>query len=227
MTRIPFAYENDLCAVLAQHLDRVVLPSSDPQHIRTLAQRPVGTVVPDFLYVRSGRLTGSPPPAGLTALESAIIATLMPARSLRDVTIARRLYSSVERIAPRLRSLERLGILKEATEGVFALRRGVLPKTTHVVAVEAKLRRWREAIEQAMSYLAFANQSYVALPRQVVTGNIALRTAANRSRVGVLAVDPDGVTIARVAPRHPTRSADWVWLLSRAIPMTASYTHSS
>jgi hypothetical protein len=227
MTRIPFAYEDELCAVLARHLDRVVLPTSNPSHIRTLAQRPIGTVVPDFIYVRSGRLVGSPPPAGLTALEAAIIATLMPVRSLRDVTIARRLYSRVERIAPRLRSLERLGILKETTEGVFALRRRALPKTAHVVAVEAKLRRWREAIVQAASYLGFANQSYVALPRQVIKNNTLLRTAAKGSRVGVLAVDPDGVAIIYVAPRHRTRSADWIWLLSRTISMAATSAPSS
>jgi hypothetical protein len=223
MPQIPFAYEDDLCAVLAEHLDRVLHPASDPRHACTLAQRPVGTVIPDLIYIRSERLGSGETErrlGGVTALEASIIATLFSGRSLRDATIARRLYSRVERIAPRLRELERLGIVEELTEGVFALCPGVLPEATQVVAVEAKLRRWRGAVEQATSYLGFANQAYVALPREVIDGTKAIRAASVSARVGLLAVGPESVQIARVAPQHRVLTADRIWLLSRTVPMT-------
>jgi|GEM_PF-6397629 len=227
MRHIPFACEDDLCSVLARHLDRVVLPSIDPRHIRALAQRPVGAVIPDFIYVHSARLCGDLPLAGLTTFEAAIIATLMKARSLRDVTIARKLYSRLERISPRLRSLERQGILKEGSEGVFALRPSAVPKTAHIVAVEAKLLRWREAVAQAVAYIGFANQAYVALPSEVIRDNMLLHSAAVRNRVGLLAVEPERVSVVLSAPRHETRTADWIWLLSRTVPFFPVATRSS
>jgi hypothetical protein len=180
-------------------------------------------VIPDFIYIRSQRLGGKearPPSAGLTALEASIVAALISGRSLRDVTIARQLYSRVERIAPRLKALERLGIVRQSTEGVFALRRGALPRAAHVIAVEGKLRRWREAIAQATCYLAFANQAYVALPKQIIEKNDSLHSAAISARVGLLAVSPGGVEIMRPAPRQRIQTADWVWLISRTVPFS-------
>jgi hypothetical protein len=223
MPHIPFAYEDDLCAILAEHLDRVLHPDSDPRQARTFAQRPVGTVIPDLIYIRSDRLGSGQaerPLGGVTALEASIIVALLSGRPLRDDTIARRLYSRVERIVPRLRELERLGIVEELAEGVFALSSGVQPEATQVVAVEAKLRRWREAVQQAASYLGFANQAFVALPREVIERNEAIRTAAVSARVGLLAVGQDSVQIARVAPQHRVLTADRIWLLSRTVPMT-------
>ena len=217
---LPFAYENDLCAVLASHLGHVLLPGSNPLHVRTLAQRPVGGVIPDFIYLRSNRLSFPSGADGLTSIESSIVATLASCAGLREDAIAERLYSRVERIAPYLRALERSGVLRRSDDGVLVLRRGALPKAAHVVAVEAKLRRWREAVGQAAAYLAFANQSYVALPGSIVRGNEALRVATVGLRIGILSVEADNVTLARTAPRHQIRSAEWVWLLSRMVPFT-------
>jgi hypothetical protein len=221
MPKIPFAYEDDLCAVLDRHLEGIVLPQSESGRVRALAQRPVGPVIPDFIYVRSEGVTGEehdlPASGGLTALEASIVATLLSGRSLRGETIARRLYSRVDRITVPLKSLERQGIIEKFGGDVFALRRGAVPHSAQVVAVEAKLRRWREATAQAASYLLFANQSYVALPQEVITNNRALRAAAASARVGVLGVTPNSVQLVRRAPYHRTRSADWIWLLSRTV----------
>jgi hypothetical protein len=214
---VPFAYEDDLCEVLASHLDRVLSSGSNPLPTRTLAQRPVGGVIPDFIYVRSDRLSSSSNAEGLTSIEAAIVATLASGVGLRAEAIADRLYSRIERIAPHLRALERFGVLRRSGDGVLVLRRGALPKRAHVVAVEAKLRRWREAVGQAAAYLSFANQSYVALPDSIVHENEALRAAAAALRIGVLSVGAESVTVARTAPHHRPRSAEWVWLLSRTV----------
>jgi hypothetical protein len=216
----PFAYEDDLCAVLASRLDRVLLPGSNPLHVRTLEQRPVGKVIPDFIYVRSDRLASPSTSEGLTSIEASIVAAVASSPGLREEAIAERLYSRVERVAPHLRALERSGVLRRSEDGVLVLRRGAIPKTAHVVAVEAKLRRWREAIGQAAAYHSFANQSYVALPNSIVRGNEALRVAAVALRIGILSVDADNVKLARTAPRQRTLSAEWVWLLSRTVRLT-------
>lgn len=217
MTSIPFAREDELCAVLARHLDRVLLPGSNPRHVQALEQRSVGAVIPDFIYIRSHRLADSQPTAGLTAIEASIVATLAAEGGLSGVNIADRLYSRIERLAPHLNTLQRVGIVREIREGVFALRAGVLPRSAHVVAVEAKLRRWKDAIHQAATYLRFANQAYVALPAAILSSTPAIAAEATAKHVGLLSVDADNVTISRPSPRGQAHSADWVWLLSRSI----------
>lgn len=214
-----FAYEEDLCAVLALNLNSVLLPGSNPLHVRALEQRPIGNVVPDFIYIRSDRLSSPSTSEGLTSIESSIVAAVASCEGLCDEAIAQRVYSTVERITPRLRALEHSGVLRRSRDGVLVLRRGALPRAVHVIAVEAKLRRWREAVSQAEAYLSFANQSYVALPELVVRDNLALRELALARRIGILAVNADGVSISKAAPRHQTRSADWIWLLSRTIQL--------
>ena len=216
---VPFAYENDLCEVLASHLDRVLSSGTPPLPARTLAQRPVGGVIPDFIYVRSDRLSLAGSAEGLTSIEAAIVATLASGPGLSEKAIAERLYSRIERIAPHLRALERSGVLRRTEDGVLVLRRGALPRKAHVVAVEAKLRRWREAVGQAAAYLSFANQSYVALPDSIVRENAVLRAAATALRIGILSVGAGSVTVARTAPHHRPRSAEWVWLLSRTVEL--------
>jgi hypothetical protein len=46
---VPFAYENDLCAVLASHHGGVLLLGTNPLHVRTFAQCLVAGVIPDFI----------------------------------------------------------------------------------------------------------------------------------------------------------------------------------
>ena len=86
-----------------------------------------------------------------------------------------------------------------------------------MIAVEAKLRRWREALQQAVSYLDFADQAYVALPAAVVDRNNGLVAAAETARVGIIAVHESDLTLMREAPCQVARSADRVWLLSRTV----------
>jgi hypothetical protein len=219
MTHVQFAYEEDLCDVLAARLPAMLVRRSPHSMTHTFLQRPVGTVIPDLIYIRAyASRKQLLPVSGLTALESAIVAALLAGRPLRDVTIARRLYSQVDRITTRLRELERRGVVEQPSDGVWVVRRKTILKRTRVVAVEAKLRRWRDAVQQAASYLAFANQSYVALPRVIAERNDALRAACWNARVGLALVEPKRVTLALIAPTHHPRTADRVWLLSRTLP---------
>jgi len=217
MTTLPFAYETDLCAVLARHLGELFEQSAQERHSCTLRERAVGEVIPDFVYVHADRSALSGRVRELTSLEASLVAALLPGRPLRANTIARRLYCQTERVDHRLRALERTGVLTSGGRGAFSLRSEESFASAHVVAVEAKLRRWREAVRQAESYLRFANRSYVALPWAVIEGNRALASAAKKARVGIISVEEERATLTLDAPVVPTRSADWVWLLSRTI----------
>ena len=221
---MPFGRENDLCAVLGRSLDGLFGRSGSEQHSRALRHRSVGQVIPDFLYIRSD-LTPEPNRIrGLSALEASVVAALLPGRPRRSGAIARQLYSRIERVAPRLRLLEKWGLLESVGDDAFCLRSELNWWSVHVVAVEAKLRRWREALHQAASYLRFANQSYVALPSAVVNGNWALAAEAAKARVGVVVVDEEGARVVEEAPVSATWSADRVWLLSRTVGLSTRAT---
>lgn len=214
---LPFASESDLCAVLERRLDSLFGQSSSEQRASTLQQRSVVQVIPDFLYIRADHPAETVQTRGLSSVEAAIVAAFLPGKPLRLGAIARQLYSRVERVAPRLRLLEKRGVLESVKGGAYCLRSDLNWWSVHVIAVEAKLRRWREALHQAVSYLTFANQAYVALPSAVVDENNDLARAAEAARVGVIAVDEDNATLTREAPYQSARSADRVWLLSRTV----------
>lgn len=219
MPRIPFALEEDLCGVLSPELSRIIGLQSRATRTLQLAQRPVGTVVPDFIFIRfqatpTDKHTRS---EGLTALESWIVSTLLHGGPLTVEMIAHKLYMRTKRIDSCMLALRKEGIVEERPSGEFALRRGAIPSRCHVVAIEAKLRRWREALAQAAKYRTFANQSYVALPATLVDRNSGLTEACQDSGVGIIAVGGKSASVALEAPTHQTRSPDWVWLLSRTV----------
>ena len=62
-----------------------------------------------------------------------------------------------------------------------------------VVAVELKLRAWREALRQATAYQLAADRAYVALPLRWAQEAHRKRFAFEREGIGLLAVDPEGM----------------------------------
>ena len=219
MTNIPFSLEAELYDVLDQRLGTTVVPPDSSDGFKCLSQQQVGTVIPDYVLIScpqcEPQLDGGF--EGLTAFESAIVAALLSGRPMRKETLARQLYTRVERIAPNLTALKRRGIVCELPTGSYALNGGAVPKDLHVVAVEAKLSRWRDAILQAESYLQFANQSFVALPSILATNNDKLLRQCRERGVGVLGVEPESVHLISAARTSQPRSPDWVWLVSRAV----------
>lgn len=61
-----------------------------------------------------------------------------------------------------------------------------------VIAVELKLRAWREAIRQAMAYQLGADRAFVALPLGRAHQAYRGRLAFEREGIGLLAVDDRG-----------------------------------
>jgi len=83
-----------------------------------------------------------------------------------------------------------------------------------VVAFEAKLSRWREALHQAYRNTCFAHQSYVLLPWDVAERAAAYQGEFDARRVGICALR-DGALVKLVeAPRHEPLQQ---WLADRAV----------
>ena len=96
-------------------------------------------------------------------------------------------------------------------------------QTGECIAVEVKVRNWRQALEQALVYQMMADQVYVALSSKHVEavdhGLLAARG------VGLLAVDASGkVDVIVEAPYSSRRSSYFVSsIVATAFPETASF----
>lgn len=207
-----FRLEADLCAVLASG----ALAALGAAAATMLGEIQVGLVIPDLVFV-----SGAIAPTWdleLSGFESWIVADLLRARARRPETLAARLFSRPERTTLALKTLERKGLVSR-TGATVALRYESFPRASEVVAVEAKLTRWREAVDQATVYRRFANRSYVALPWETIRAAKGLRSACRGRGLGLVAVSPDRVDVVRTAPVHHPRTPEWVWLVGRALAL--------
>lgn len=70
----------------------------------------------------------------------------------------------------------------------------------HLIAVEAKLTRWRDALQQAYRNRCFAHTSYVLLPKPVALRAVRYAGDFQARGVGVCYCDNDVVSIVLEAP---------------------------
>jgi len=95
--------------------------------------------------------------------------------------------------------LDRLGLI-EREDGYIRLIFTPPKPARHLVAVEAKQTRWRDAILQARRYTFFADQTYVAVWEK--TASRVDKALLYRHRVGLIAVEANGdCSIVVVAPK--------------------------
>lgn len=190
-----FRYESDLVA-----RGRELLPaflSSRSRHWRMTVELPVGQAIADIVVALMKRSPQQPVPV-LSARESVVLATLRHEGTIRIDRLEQ--SCGLKRGALRGASLDRL-----VDAGLVARRCGGHVEVashwasdTNVVAIEAKLVRWQQALRQAVSYAKYADLVYVMLPGgQAGEARQAEECAAHG--VGVLVVGDAGLS-ERVPP---------------------------
>ena len=90
----------------------------------------------------------------------------------------------------------------------------VLTGSREIVAFEAKLLRWRDAMHQAYRNRCFAHQSYVALPRKAAQLAHEHVTEFHRRGVGICYVEQGRVVVLHESPR---RDPLLPWLSERVV----------
>jgi hypothetical protein len=98
------------------------------------------------------------------------------------------------------RRLASKGFFSIVNDRITAIRRW-WSRRCSVVAIEAKLVRWREALDQATAYRAYADASYVALPEASFARALGAQDCFLSAGVGLISVSPSGVRILVRAPR--------------------------
>lgn len=157
-----FHSERELQAQLA-HLDLGI----EGSYSITFQRRevPVGPCIPDLIYVRFAQ----PPdpllwPRRWTFRHSFALWLLRQDVALTLKAIAERFYESPDGgIKQTMHDLIRSGAVIENPSQTFGLSPAMRAVQAEVIAVEVKLSRWTRALEQAQSYLRFADRSFVAM----------------------------------------------------------------
>jgi hypothetical protein len=200
---LPFRFERQMLEPLERALPGTLrLPAHRP--CRILREVDLGRIVPDVLIgVWRGR---APAPVRVRAgyREAHILALLEAVPSLTAHEIASELFLDRAATDRALVRLKRHGAVVERC-GCWAIANAWHSRFVEVVAVEAKLDRWRDALAQAAAYLEFANRSYVVLDARRVDAGRVMREAFASLGVGLLLLDGEELQLAvRALSFEPT-----------------------
>ena len=210
-----FRFERQLFDVLHASSSSAVADPISQRHYRLLEHPQVGGRIPDLVMMFSR--VDALRPLRLTYFEAALVSTLLRLGEATAIRIAEHLFAPLSAIGAAVHRLVGLRVLKRRRSGdteVYRVSERALPRDAEVVAVEAKLRRWRVALEQATAYLEFANRAFVAMPSDTARRNTAMLEACAERGVGVIAVDAACAATVLEAVRRPTKSPDWLRLVS-------------
>lgn len=179
-----FRFEFEMVEPLVAHLPSVfhLCPG---QRARLLREQPIGPVIPDLLFgIWWGEL---PRFSGLNAVSRHILVWLSTQKvasseeQLReDLLLSRRAADSA------FSTLERVGALSKRESGEVELCAGFdVFGAVRLIAIEMKLKKWREALAQAIEYQNFANEAYVVLDGNQVQVEPEVKNAFASNGIGL------------------------------------------
>ena len=93
-----------------------------------------------------------------------------------------------------------------------------------VIAFEAKLVRWRDALHQAYRNTCFAHRSYVLVPECIARRAASRIGEFERRGVGLCSIGAEGLTVVHDAPR---REPIQPWLSEAAVAHVVGDGHDS
>lgn len=212
---------------------------------RVLREPHIGMIIPDLLI---GAWPASVAPVShpsTTLVDAHVRACLERAGSMTAPQLARTLHLSPAAADASLRRLVHHGLViapARSETGAAATERSsdaglpgrhepahiatqawqLVPTAAtarmEIVAVEAKMTRWVDAVRQAATYLAFADRALVVLDGNQVVTSDALLAAVHRAGVGLLLQHGRVLREVVAAPRHAVPlSADRVLAVTKLV----------
>lgn len=184
---------------------------------------PMGNRIPDFICMTIYMKPTSPVlPRNCSFRHASILWVLRRHWRLHTQSIARALFSSTDRLQPLLDDLVRSGAVERHATGAYSLTERWRSIHIDVLAVEAKLHRWSEALQQATSYQAFADRVVVAMDPLGVPCNPKKIQAFVDARVGLCAVSPENISWMVKPVRRKTSGREQEYLLTSALAPSPS-----
>ena len=187
---IPFELERHMLGALANGLPHLLGCQARGLSGRTLREPMLGPVIPDLLigcWAKSKRPRSYPE---LTWIDAHVRASLEHLAGATERELSAYLKLSPGALAASLRRLTKHDIISPreapAPDVRWTPNPDALTTSLEIVAIEAKLTRWREATTQAASYLRFADRSYVVLDGNQVRITDCMLETVQAARVGLI-----------------------------------------
>ncbi len=191
-----FRYEKDLVRVLSGSLHQLF--SSPGRQLSVLREVAFGSAIADVLVGSveehlHERSADAMLPAGL--IDSFLVHSIAM-RELGVPSIRERLGVPRNSFDRSLRKLHKCGLVASPYSDFALLTdRAVGLLRMDVIAIEAKLTRWKDALEQARSYQDYSDRSYVALDARRVHVTDSMVSEFEKYGVGLIMCRPDEVSI--------------------------------
>ena len=146
----------------------------------------IGGIIPDILIAETSRDEAPRLQRRITFLEASVLALVERQPGLAEDEVLKQLHITPGAARRAFDGLERAGAIQRETSGELRLRRGAATSHLIVTAVEVKLKRWREALAQAVTYRRFADRTFVVLDGSQVKPSAEVRGAFTAASVGLL-----------------------------------------
>ncbi len=128
-------------------------------------------------------------------------------------------YTLEAQLAPPVTAwLQGTGCRVEAEVPILGRRADLIgAREDELVAVELKLRDWREALCQARAYQLAADRVWVAMPLAAASSAYRARWRFEAERIGLLAVDDSGTVRTPIAASPSPRLLPFLreWIIAR------------
>lgn len=128
-----------------------------------LLEPTIGNVIPDMVLCTFTRDFDPRNWKTITALEGALVAAIEMLGGCTYKELLQTVFITEQRASNALGRLEKIGSIEQTVGGRYSVSRNASSDAVEIVAVEFKLRKWAEALEQAFQYRRFADRSYVIL----------------------------------------------------------------
>jgi hypothetical protein len=152
----------------------------------TLVEPSIGSVIPDLLLCQLNEESAEGSSRPITNLEATLLSAIAAAGECTLAELLATVFITEERAVEAFGRLERIGRVEECPSGGYRLPAGTAGESAELTAVEFKLRRWAEALEQAATYLQFADRSYVVVDGTQVPRSARVIEAFESRGVGLL-----------------------------------------
>lgn len=186
------------------------------ERARLLHEQSVGSVIPDLLLgIWSGDL---PSYRSLNIISRHIVAWLSKQGVANsEQQLRKNLLLSKQAVDSAVSTLKRVGAISKRESGEVELRPEFdVSSSIRVIAIEMKLRRWREALTQAIEYRKFADEVYVVLDGCQVRANDEIINNFTAHGIGMFLQRYDGLERKISAEkRTPAPSVDRVFAVSK------------
>jgi hypothetical protein len=156
---------------------RGLIPGSSASLTKVVREPAIGPIIPDLLV---GVVTRHAPIVArrhFTSIEASVLAFLEGNGASSADAIGRALFMPSQACTRALTSLRKAGAIQESSDHCWVIADGARTSGIEILAFEAKLHLWRRALEQAETYLRFADRAYVVLDGNRVDASVELGAA--------------------------------------------------